>query len=149
MAEPKPQVVIFALIKDGKILLEKRPVKGFADHQYLIPGGAISVPEDLEQALKREVTEELGITPLQFAPLVSEEIVGLYGNLLKPFVVTKWEGDIPKIGLDKEDSYPLEWIEIDTAQNTQVASTKKIIAAVKVYLQNQALRHSNNDTDQT
>lgn len=131
---PKPQVVIFVLLKENKVLVEKRPVKGFSDHQYLIPGGAINPEEDLEQALKREVMEELGIVPTEFELLTEEDIIGIFDNNLKPFVITKWQGEIPKIGLDQEDAYPLEWIEIDKALNIPIESTKKIIEALKNHL---------------
>ena len=134
MVKPKPRIVIFALIKEGKILVEKRPIPGFLDHQYLIPGGAINLKEDLEQALKREVLEELGVIPTEFVPLTTEDIVGIFDNNLKPFVITKWKGKIPKIGLDKEDAYPLEWIEIADALNIPIESTRKIIEALKKYL---------------
>lgn len=134
MVNSKPQVVIFALIKDKKILVEKRPVPGFSDNQYLIPGGAIDPREDLESALKREIIEELGVTPTEFMPLNQEGIIGIFDNILKPFVITKWQGKIPKIGLDPKDQYPLEWIDIDQALNIPIESTKKIIAAIKVYL---------------
>lgn len=133
MAKSKPQVVIFVLIKDQKILVERRPVPGFSKHQYLIPGGAIYPEEDLEQALKREVMEELGIIPTEFELLTQEDIIGIFDNTLKPFVITKWQGEIPQIGLDKEDAYPLEWLEIDSL-NTPIKSTQKIMEVLKNYL---------------
>lgn len=135
MIKPKPQVVIFALIKNHKILVEKRPVPGFLDHQYLIPGGAINPKEDLEQALKREALEELGIIPTEFTLLTEENIIGIFDNILKPFVITKWQGEIPQVNLDKEDAYPLEWIEIKEALNIPIESTKIIVAALKSYLE--------------
>lgn len=132
----KPKVVIFALIKEKKILVEKRPVPNFSNHQYLIPGGAINSEEDLEQALKREVMEELGVIPTKFELLTEEGILGLFNNALKPFVVTSWIGELPKVGLDQEDSYPLEWITIDQALKIPIESTKKIAKILKNYLSN-------------
>ena len=130
------RVVLFALIKDNKILLEKRPVKGFDKHLYLIPGGAINKDgEDLENALKREIMEELGIIPVEFKLLTDEDIPGLNKNILKPFVVNSWQGRIPKFILDKKDPYPLEWIEIDKALNMlPIEPTKKIIEILKKFL---------------
>lgn len=127
------RVVLFALIKKNKILLEKRPVKGFPKHQYLIPGGAINEElEDLEDALKREMIEELGIVPVKFELLTDEDIPGLHKNILKPFVVTSWQGEVPKFILDKKDPFPLEWMEINTALNLlPVEPTGKIAKALK------------------
>ncbi len=130
------RVVLFALIKENKILLEKRPVKGFAENQYLIPGGAINELEELEEALKREAMEELGIIPIDFELLTDEDIPGLYNNILKPFVVRAWQGQIPKFILDKKDPFPLEWIPIDKALNIlPIKPTKKIVKMLKNYLQ--------------
>lgn len=130
------RVVIFVLYKENKILLEKRPVKGFIDHQYLIPGGAVlnDKLENLEEALEREIMEELGVTPLDYELLTDEDIVGVYNNVLKPFVVNKWEGEIPNKVLDKKDQYPLEWVEIEVALKTPFEGSKKIIQHLKKYL---------------
>lgn len=130
------RVVLFALVKNNRILIEKRLIKGFLGHQYLIPGGAIndSEGEDLESALKREMMEELGTTPLEFKLLTNEDIPGLHKNILKPFIVTLWEGQVPKFILDKEDPSPLEWIEINYALNMlPVKPTKRIIELIKEY----------------
>lgn len=129
-------VVIFVLVKDNKILVEKRPVEGFAKHQYLLPGGAINPEEleNLEQALKREMIEELGVTPTKFELLTQEDIPGLFDHLLKPFIVSEWTGTLPQIGLDQEDSYPLEWVEIDTVLTTPIEGSRKIVQALKKYL---------------
>ncbi len=130
------RVVIFVLYKENKILLEKRPVKGFLSHQYLIPGGAIldEQLESIEDALKREMLEELGVIPLDYELLTDTDIEGVYNNILKPFVVSKWEGEIPKNVLDKKDPYPLEWIEIEEALTTPFEGSKKIIQHLKKYL---------------
>lgn len=130
------RVVLFALIKDNKILLEKRSIKGFTNRQYLIPGGSINKDhEELEDALKREMMEELGITPTTFELLTNEDIPGLNNNILKPFVVTSWTGKTPNHILDKKDQFPLEWLEINEALNSlPIKPTKRIIEILKEYL---------------
>ena len=129
------RVVLFALIRENKILLEKRPIKGFLKHQYLVPGGAINQLESLEDALKREMMEELGIIPLEFELLTEQDIPGLHNNILKPFIVTSWQGKIPKFILDKEDPHPLEWMEIDKALTIiPIKPTKKVVELLNKYL---------------
>ena len=130
----KSIVVIFALIDQNKILIERRPIKGFLDPRILIPGGSVNSLENLEDALKREMMEELGIIPTTFELLTNEDIEGLHNNILKPFIVNSWQGEIPKIGMDKEDPFPLEWLEIDQVLNVQIKPTKKIVEEVKKYL---------------
>ena len=128
------RVVLFALIKENKILLEKRPIKGFLKHQYLIPGGAINQSEDLDDALKREMQEELGVTPIEFEFLTDDDIPGINDNTLKPYVVTSWQGKVPKFILDKEDPFPLEWIEIGKALNIlPIEPSKRITEVLKYY----------------
>ena len=129
----KSRVVLFALIRNNKVLIEKRPIKGFNKPQYLIPGGAINPLESLDQALRRELMEELGIIPIEYLLLTKEDLPGLYGNILKPFVVNKWQGQIPKFIMDKEDPYPLEWIEIEKALKTTIPTTKKIFELLSQY----------------
>lgn len=130
------RVVLFALIKDGKILLEKRLLDDLSNLQYLIPGGAINESlESLEEALKREMFEELGVEPVEFKSLFDEDIPGINNNLLRPFIVTSWSGEIPEKILDKEDPYPLEWIEIDRALDLlPKLASKEIMQALKDYL---------------
>lgn len=129
------RVVLFALIKENKILLEKRSIKEFPEYLYLIPGGAIKKIENLENALKREIKEELGIIPTDYQILTEEDIPGLQNNILKPFIVTSWQGKIPKFVLDKKDPYPLEWMDIDKALNIlPIEPTKRIIEVLKEYL---------------
>lgn len=129
-------VVIFILTKGTKVLMEKRPLEGFIGDQYLIPGGAVKNEEleNFEAALRREMMEELGISPLEFELLIKDGIPGLNKLTLYPFFIKEWAGDIPDIGLDADDPYPLEWIEIEQALDFPVKPTKKIIEALRQYL---------------
>lgn len=127
-------VVIFIFIKDKKILIEKRYLEIFKSEQYLIPGGTVQDElEDLEQALKREALEELGITLIEFIKLpTKKEIRGLNGQLLIPFFVTKWLGNFPESILDKGNK--IEWVEIDQVLKSLVKPTKIIARELKKYL---------------
>lgn len=129
----KDQVIIFIFIKDQKILIEKRTLEDFEGEQYLIPGGKVKDLENLEQALERELSEELGIKILDFIPLpTGGEILGLRGQSLIPFLIQKWEGEIPESILDKGNS--LEWIDIEEVLNSPVKPTREIVQALKEYL---------------
>lgn len=59
--------------KDGKILLIKRgaePFKGF----WALPGGYVEWDENTEDAVKREVAEEIGLA------VKSLKLIGVYSN---------------------------------------------------------------------
>lgn len=55
--------VAFILVRDGKILVEKRRMDKETDPgKVVIPGGHVEDGETHEEALKRELLEELGVT---------------------------------------------------------------------------------------
>lgn len=55
--------------KDGKIILGKMSKnKGVYPGQWAIPGGGIEEGETLEEALRREMKEETGLTLIAFSP---------------------------------------------------------------------------------
>ena len=93
---------------DGRILLAKRPNGKYMSGLWEFPGGKVEPGETPEQALVRELFEELGIktwnsclAPLTFASHAYEKF-----HLLMPlFVCRKWEG----IVLPKEKQ-ELKWV---------------------------------------
>ncbi|RMH44011.1 MAG: (deoxy)nucleoside triphosphate pyrophosphohydrolase, partial [Alphaproteobacteria bacterium] len=80
---------------DGRVLLQKRPPGKSMAGLWEFPGGKIEAGETPEQALVRELHEELGIetwascmAPLAFASHAYPEF-----HLLMPlFVCRKWQG---------------------------------------------------------
>src|SRR2546422_9456677 len=60
---PAAECVSGVLIGDGVVLVERRRADDDADPGLvLLPGGHVEIGESLDQALKREMREELGIT---------------------------------------------------------------------------------------
>ena len=94
--------------KDNRILIAKRPNGKSMSGLWEFPGGKVEARETPEQALVRELYEELGIktwnsclAPLTFASHAYEKF-----HLLMPlFVCRKWEG----IVLPKEKQ-ELKWV---------------------------------------
>lgn len=64
--------VVAAVIRgrEGKVLLAKRPAHLHQGGKWEFPGGKLEVGESAEQALARELKEELGITPVVSRPLI-------------------------------------------------------------------------------
>ena len=106
-------VVACALVdKDGRILLAQRPEGKALAGLWEFPGGKIDEGERPEEALVRELQEELGIdthasclSPLTFASYGYEDF-----HLLMPlYICRKWKGFV----MPKENQ-TLKWVR---AQN--------------------------------
>jgi 8-oxo-dGTP diphosphatase len=101
--------------KDGRILIGKRPDGKSMAGLWEFPGGKVELGETPEQALVRELSEELGIktwnsclAPLTFASHAYEGF-----HLLMPlFVCRKWEG----IVIPKEEQ-ELKWVYSSELKN--------------------------------
>ena len=71
-AAAEPQVVVAALIRrGGQILICRRRDVGPLARQWEFPGGKVDPGETPEQALRRELREELGVE-VRVGPLVFE-----------------------------------------------------------------------------
>lgn len=101
------------LLNDGEVLMARRS-KHRKSHPdvWSFPGGHVEGGETNEQALVRELKEEIGVLPTSYnhhSDLIVSGPSG-YNATFHMFCVTTWEGD-PSI-LDHEHSalhwYPLE-----------------------------------------
>jgi len=111
--------VIFALVKDKELLIEKRPSKDGVE--FFIPNGGIEEKDKKKDedyritALKREAKEELNIDILDFEYLMDHKVdeikIWFYIYLIK-----KWKGEIPNFTVEPPGSNikfaDLEWIKI-------------------------------------
>jgi len=62
------ECIAFMLIKDGQILAEKRKrTKRVVPGAVALPGGHVEARENPEEALYREIHEEVGIVPIEIA----------------------------------------------------------------------------------
>ena len=101
--------------QDGRILIAKRPDGKSMAGLWEFPGGKVELGETPEQALVRELSEELGIktwnsclAPLTFASHAYEDF-----HLLMPlFACRKWEG----IVIPKEEQ-ELKWVYSSELKN--------------------------------
>jgi 8-oxo-dGTP diphosphatase len=97
MGLPYLAVVAIALIReDGRVLLQLRPPGRSLAGLWEFPGGKVEPGESPEQALVREVGEELGIkvaaSDLQPAGFASEALDGRHLVLLL-YAARRWEGE--------------------------------------------------------
>jgi len=75
MKKPKSPILTVdgIILENNKILLEKRAVKPFFGY-WVLPGGHIDYNEKVEEAIKREIKEELGISAK------IKKLIGVYSD---------------------------------------------------------------------
>jgi 8-oxo-dGTP diphosphatase len=61
MSRAQAQVVAGVLVRDGKVLICQRSAAGDHPGRWEFPGGKVEAGEGLEEALRRELREELAI----------------------------------------------------------------------------------------
>lgn len=99
-------VVAGLLRRQGKVLVGQRPASSSLPNVWEFPGGKIEIGESPEQALQRELKEELGIDAevgdLKFA---GSHAYGATGILFLFFEIKFWKGQI------KQQQHPdLKWV---------------------------------------
>jgi 8-oxo-dGTP diphosphatase len=99
---------------DGKVLLGLRaPSKKVWPCHWDTIGGRVEDGESLDDALIREVQEEVGVTPIQFrlVATVKERHPEIYGDALHHvYVITSWQGGDPANVCDEHTE--LKWFSI-------------------------------------
>lgn len=106
MPTTEVKVAAGVIERDGQVLVTQRAAKAHQGGLWEFPGGKLESGESAEQALVRELAEELNIQVTQQAPLI--EISHDYGDKqvrLFVFVVRAFEGE-PQ-GLEGQ---PMQWV---------------------------------------
>lgn len=132
------------IIKDNQVLLIHR-FRVERGEYFVFPGGGVESEESVEQALVREMKEELGITVLEHMELFDFWYERIYGSGKKHdhyFLVNKYVGDPQWIegneGLkeNQDNRYSVEWHEMDKVPNLQLLpeEMKERIAEIKNHI---------------
>jgi 8-oxo-dGTP diphosphatase len=109
------------LIKDGKVLLQRRFQTGFEDGNYGVPAGHLDGGETAREGGVREIREEIGIIARpEDAEIVhvmhrkgaSDERIDFF------FTVSKYEGEIENKEPEKCDD--LKWFPLDQLPDNMV-----------------------------
>lgn len=107
-------IVNAVMLRDACVLLARRSAarRAYPD-LWSFPGGHVEAGESLEQALHRELAEEIGIVPVDYRPLPPIADPHAVGTTYRMFAVTAWRGE-PSI-LDDEHS-ELRWVDLRAAR---------------------------------
>ena len=105
-------VVACALIdEDGALLIARRPAGRPLAGLWELPGGKVEAGEDPEDALIRELSEELGIeiAKADLAPLTFASHAYSDFHLLMPvYLCRRWQGNVAAI-----EGQELRWVQAD------------------------------------
>lgn len=137
---PLMLVAACAIIYDGrKILLQRRGDNG----KWSIHGGCLELGETVEDAVKRELEEEIGITPLNlefYGVFSGEDTHGVYPNgdevycVCVVYLCSKYEGEL---SIDNCEVKELKWFDIDELpEDINEPADKAILKNVKKVLLN-------------
>ena len=100
--------------RDRKVLLGLRAAwKKIWPRHWDTIGGRVEAGESLDEALVREVLEEVGVTPTQFRLIatVRERQPDIYGDALHHiYAVTQWRGGEPANVCDEHTE--LKWFSV-------------------------------------
>ncbi len=94
-------VVCGVFVRAGRVLIVQRKPGGRHGGYWEFPGGKVEVGESAEQALVRELAEELGVT-VRVGPLVGEFADGTIR--LRGYLIHEWRGDVVLV-----DHVALRW----------------------------------------
>lgn len=112
---------------DGKILIAKRPLNVHQGGLWEFPGGKVDDGETIEQALARELYEELAIDVIASQPLI--QIRHHYPDksvLLDVHKITQFSGN--PIG---NEGQPVQWVDAKGLGNFEFpAANRPIISAI-------------------
>jgi 8-oxo-dGTP diphosphatase len=105
--------VVVALLRDAsdRILITQRPLSKPLGGLWEFPGGKVEAGEEMEQALYREIDEEVGLKIQQprFIKHFSGEPFGDVLPQLHVFLVTNWFGEAQR----QENQLGLAWVHVN------------------------------------
>lgn len=118
-------IAVGLLCGQGRLLLGKRSARRTAyPGVWDLPGGHVEAGETAEQALVRELREELGVTPTAWrewavlrAPAMGDEATRMLRVHL--FLVSQWDGEPRNLLPDEHDA--VAWFTADDAAKLTLA----------------------------
>ena len=123
------------LIKNNKILLQRRFNTGYEDGKYSMVAGHVDKGEGFTQAIIREAKEEAGITlkveDLKAVHVINHDTGSEENNerIDVFFTAEKWEGEIENKEPEKCDD--LSWFDLDSIPENTIDFLKEVISCIK------------------
>ena len=121
---PHLVVVAAAIQSKGKTLISQRPPKKLMAGMWEFPGGKVEIGERLEQALVREIREELNVT------VQVGQNIGVYEHAYTHFSVSVHAFYCQKLSgkLKALDQQAYKWVELEEFENYPMGKVDRLIA---------------------
>ena len=119
-----------AIVDQGRILLVKRRRPPEAGH-WSLPGGKVDFLEPVEDAIRREVNEETGLTVRLLRPLQLTQMIGLDGqHWVSPvYLACPTAGSAANSEPEKADE--VAWFALEAPPAPLSQAAREAIAAVR------------------
>jgi ADP-ribose pyrophosphatase YjhB (NUDIX family) len=113
-----------AVIRDGHVLIVQR-ARGLGEGLYTLPGGVVEIGETLEEAVAREVREEVGVAVEPVGLAGEREVIvrDRDGRIARHFVIlafaARWIAGEPSTGAEISDARWMRPSEIGALRTTE------------------------------
>lgn len=119
-----------AILRDGRLLLVKRrraPEAG----AWSLPGGKVDFGERVEDAIRREVAEEIGVEIELTRPLALVQMIGVDGqHWVSPTWTARLVAGEPR-NVEPEKHEALLWADLDNPPLPLALAAREAIAALR------------------
>ena len=122
------------LLRDGQVLMARRCAsRRLYPNTWSFPGGHVEEGETIEQALTRELLEEIGVTPKSSTLVMQLDGPPEHGEppgTFHLFAVLKWKGEPANWG---DEHSELRWVPISDASelpDLALASYREVFASL-------------------
>lgn len=119
-----------AILREGHILLVKRLKTPEAGH-WSLPGGKVDFLERVEDAVRREIREEIGVEIALTRPLVLIEMIGIDDqHWVSPVYLARVTAGEPE-NREPEKLAAVAWFPLDAPPQPLAQAAREAIAAIK------------------